>query len=263
MEELYATINYYNQSLRVILPYDYSKFENGLSSMLQISNDILKNLSIYYIDQIDNKQYSIDNSENYWTFLEKVKNKNTNIIYVELANSLEKNEIKNDIQNKNIENDDDLLENPYKESFEEENNINNINNINIIKEDELKFSSLKKQENKNEQNKISNLKCSSCKCDLFLGTVYYCKDCAIFWCTKCEIEKGKTHKHCYYKIRNKSQYEEIFNTSDNDKKNNDKIKKDENNSSQISNFISQATKTLEDNFNILVSYITSDDNYPN
>jgi len=259
MEELHATIKYYNQSLRIILPYEYDKFQNGLSLMLQISIDILKNLRIFYIDQLDNNQYSIDNSENYWTFLEKVKNKNASIIYVELSNSIEKNEIKNEIQNANIDNDDDLLENPYKESFEEENNINNINNINIINKDELKFSSLKKK-----QTKIENLKCSLCKNDIILGIAYYCKDCSLFWCTNCEKEKGRTHKHCYYKIRNKSQYEEIFNTSNNDKDKNENIKKDENNSNQISNFISQATRTLEDNFNSIISYIKSntDNNNP-
>ena len=258
MEELRASIKYYDQSLRIILPYDYNKFEDGLSSMLQISHDNLKNLRIYYIDQMDNKQYSIDNSQNYWAFLEKVKNKNANIIYVELSNNIIKNKIKNDIQ---IDNDDDLLENPYQESFEEENNINNINNINIIKEDEMKFSTLKKQENKNEQNNIIKLKCSLCKNDIILGIIYYCKDCDLFWCSNCEKENGKNHKHCYYKIRNKSQYEQIY-TSVNDKGNNDKIKEEENNSSQISNFISQATKTFKDNFNSIVSYInlTSDNN---
>ena len=57
-----------------------------------------------------------------------------------------------------------------------------------------------------------NINCDNCKQKKSSDIVYYCSDCKIFFCEACEDNIGKIHKHCYYKMRNKKQYEGLKNS---------------------------------------------------
>ena len=41
--------------------------------------------------------------------------------------------------------------------------------------------------------------------------MYFCNECQLFLCDDCEKKLGYNHRHCYYKIRNKQQYQEAMN----------------------------------------------------
>ena len=184
-QKLIATIKYYKQEITVELPMNYSTFINHLSDMLQISEEMIKNFIIYYINSSDNKKKLIDNSVNYIFFLDSVKNNKTDKIYIELTNNIENNEeinnnnkliIKEDKENlNNIQKEDkkddcDLLNNPYKESFCDDKKINenekeiikkNSDNIlnNIDDDNEsLEFSFLDEKKVSKDNNCIDNKK---------------------------------------------------------------------------------------------------------
>ena len=164
MEKFIAKIKYYEQEIVVELPMNYIEFTNCLSTMLQIPKEVINKFKIYYINSSDNKEYIIDNSVNYIIFLKNVRNRNTELINIELLNNMdEQKENRNNQNNIIIKNDkkdedgDDLLVNPYKESYCADEDIKQKNSRNIENDFEsLEFSFLEeeKDNNKNE-NKIN------------------------------------------------------------------------------------------------------------
>ena len=279
MEKFIAKIKYYEQEIRVELPMNYTEFTNCLSTMLQIPKEMINKFKIYYINSSDNKEYIIDNSVNYIIFLKNVRNRNTEIINIELINNIDEQKEKNNgpyniLLEKQEEDEDgnDLLVNPYKESYCADEDIKQKNSGNIsnnIEKDfeSLEFSFLEEQKDNNkEENKINinnkinnninnnismnrninninneknnninkninsyygqnklvdnqirgvpisvnfNIECNFCKNNKMIGIVFYCKNCAIFFCSNCEKNVGIKHPHCFYKIRNKEQFQEI------------------------------------------------------
>ena len=162
---------------------------------------------------------------------EKEENDNNNNINIKIYSNQNNNnniEIKKD--SGNILNNMEENENVEFSLLGESNNINeqyNINN-NINKKINNKNSQkiiIKKKNDKNEifnneaynEIKLSssnvkfNVTCNLCKQNKVMDIVYFCKDCNILFCDTCEVDKGKTHKHCYYKIRNQKQFTEINN----------------------------------------------------
>ena len=182
MEKLLTKIKYYEQIITVEVPIDYNNFIFCLSSMLQIPKEIIGNFKLSYI-MMNSKECVIKNSEDYAEFLNAIKFKKTDILNIELSNNIK--EIK-EFQNENIisqkiedkekekeeEEDEDKLNNPYKESFieddiklSEENIKQNSGNIfnNLEDNDNIEFSlldedKLKKNEKENNNiNKINNI----------------------------------------------------------------------------------------------------------
>ena len=186
MEKLIVTLKYYEQEIRVELPMNYLEFTNCLSTMLQIPKEMINKFKIYYINSSDNKEYIIENPVNYILLLNSVKNGKSEVINIELINNKEnqneinnnQNQNQNQIQNNVIhkkeekrddDNNEDLLVNPYKESFYEddiklkqdenikENSENILSNIEN-EEDHLEFSFLEeKKENDNNINNNNNI----------------------------------------------------------------------------------------------------------
>ena len=138
MEKLIVILHYYQQELRVELPMNYIEFIDSLSSIIQLPKEMMNNVNISYHSNLDNKIYYIKNSMNYILFLNTVRNKKTSKLNIELPfNNNEQNEKNNkNNNNNNINNDlnmpnkeekreeDDLLNNPYKESFYEDPKMN-------------------------------------------------------------------------------------------------------------------------------------------
>lgn len=52
--------------------------------------------------------------------------------------------------------------------------------------------------------------CNICQKFPILKIMYFCSKCQLNFCEDCEKNLGYNHRHCYYKIRNKEQYQEIL-----------------------------------------------------
>jgi hypothetical protein len=52
--------------------------------------------------------------------------------------------------------------------------------------------------------------CNVCQKFPLVKVLYFCLNCQLFLCEDCEKNLGYNHRHCYYKIRNKEQYQEIL-----------------------------------------------------
>ena len=89
-------------------------------------------------------------------------------------------------------------------------NENNINNININNNNQINKKIIMPSNNAK-----LNIFCNVCKHNKIIDVVYYCKDCNLFFCETCEIDLGRIHQHCYYKIKNKRQYDEMIKNPDN------------------------------------------------
>ena len=102
--------------------------------------------------------------------------------------------------------------NQYKNINNDINDDNKINNKQLIYKISIP-----------ELNRNFNMTCEICKQNASSDIIYFCSDCKKYFCERCEADIGKIHKHCYYKIRNKNQYDKLnklFNISkDNSKKN--------------------------------------------
>ena len=226
-------LNFSDQKNYIIHDHDsYAEFLDSCSKNfakvinIELSNDDENNYE-------DNNKNKGNNSDEIMNEIE-ISSKR---IY---KNSDEEEELNNNINNINNKNNEEIILNNKDEDNEaiefsylseskninqEENNIN-INNINKKNKDRKKNFNNLFGENNYINNKINSspfqdilqknkiaesfdLTCSLCKQQKFSDIIYYCKDCKIFFCKDCEKNEGKIHKHCYYKIRNKDQYNEI------------------------------------------------------
>ena len=179
-------------------------------------------------DKLEIKEIS-SNKNNKESFIEEEKEENDNNIKIYSEQNNNNIEIKKDSGNilNNIEENEGAMEFSLlgeSNNIIEQNIINNNINEKINNKNSQKII-IKKSNDKNEiinneahnEIKVSsslvkfNMKCNVCKQNKGLDIVYYCKDCQIFFCDTCEVDIGKIHKHCYYKIRNNKQYKEINN----------------------------------------------------
>ena len=107
---------------------------------------------------------------------------------------------------------DDNLEAMEFSYLDESNIVNNKNNIINHKKENINNNKINNKMNESSAMKNFNINCDNCKHKKSSDIVYYCSDCKIFFCEACEDNIGKIHKHCYYKMRNKKQYEGLKNS---------------------------------------------------
>ena len=236
-ESINVTIKFYEDEKFVTLPLDFNIFIKNICNMLTIPEEKKENFQFSYQNESDLKIYFIKNAEDYNLLLKTCKEQKTKILNIQLSNDFEDKKIeiiKNKEDNANINNINNIIQinNDYTnknnsenipvnidenlEAMEfsylnadnniiEKNNNKNNNQIN----NNINNNQIKEQNNPSELNKNFNINCSICNQNKFTDIVYYCSDCKLFFCDKCEIDIGKIHKHCYYKIRNKKQYNEL------------------------------------------------------
>ena len=53
--------------------------------------------------------------------------------------------------------------------------------------------------------------CHICEVFPIQNIMFYCQKCDTNFCEECEKNIGYNHRHCYYKIKNMDQYEEVLN----------------------------------------------------
>lgn len=193
-------------------PEDYSLF------LKSCAEKKTKKLFIKLINVIDEE---INNKENEIEIKENNANKNYKESFIEEEKEIKEDEkINQEINNKNensgniinIDDDSQSLEFSYlneKKNINEKNKINdNDKNINKNIHNNLPINY---QEKLLISNSNFNVYCNICKKDKKTNIIYYCNDCKIFFCEQCEEDIGKIHKHCYYKIKNQKQYDDVKN----------------------------------------------------
>ena len=214
--------------------------EKKSGNINNVSEEIKKN-SIELNEENNNKENKIDLSENVNNDINANKNneENSNQLImnnnINNINNINNNEIdlkeeNNNIpqkQNNNINNISNInnINNKNQEQFNNNinnvnniNNSNNINNINIVPQNQNNISQISQNQNMNEikANKLTNkylymlqfpYACTLCRLGPIYRVMYYCKDCNIIICPKCEQREGERHYHPLYKVQNGSQFQ--------------------------------------------------------
>ena len=136
--------------------------------------------------------------------------------------------------------DDDDFDFVEKEQYDKDGNFILKNNSKNFGEDSVDFEFILNQsfEESNKELFKSEIPkkmirySSYCNiCDQFpiVNIMYYCENCDLNFCEKCEKKIGYNHRHSYYKIKNQEQYEEILNIKINEIVKRNKIDKERNN----------------------------------
>ena len=192
-----CTLKYYDDEKRVFMPPDFESFSSSLAEMLEIDEQLLSSVIIFYLDKGKN-QIMIQNEDDYGEILEQIQKKEVNTIYIELN----PDKIMND--NKQIINENKNSNfNKLKNKNLNDNKNNNNRNINIEKNDVLKDL----MGNKNNPNEIIfPIDCSKCHIYPVKNIIYKCSECILFFCDNCEKTEGIKHEHALYKIRNRDHF---------------------------------------------------------
>ena len=225
--------NIYGDSIKILSKEDYSDFllklsENEIQNIIFVSiqENIKSKIKSYREDIYDNKDEDDDDND-------KEKGNELNNNDDEVDEFLRRGHVFEKKQN-----------NPKSEIFgggaldinkilnesneNDENNINNDNNkIDNIFNNDIVKSVLPPLTNFPSY-------CNICQKFPIVKVMYFCIDCHLNLCEDCEKNLGYNHRHCYYKIRNKEQYQEILkmevknkeNNNINDKKINKKTRMD-------------------------------------
>ena len=228
----------------ITFPKVYDDLINNIISLFNIPEN-KKSLLLISYKSLFGDSIKIYSQEEYNNFLEKLsKNDIENILSVCIQESI-RNKIKSyneDIYDK--DDDEEEKDDKYDKEdlrrghvFEKKNEAqSNIFcgerlNINKILNDSF-------EEGQNDENNINNVKDSNDKVDIMFNNdivksvlppvasfptycnvcqkfplvkvLYFCLNCQLFLCEDCEKNLGYNHRHCYYKIRNKEQYQEIL-----------------------------------------------------
>ena len=225
--EFVKTFHFYYQNTADLKVYfiknesDYKLFlktcseKNAKVLNIKLSDDNTNNIIIKDNNNEDSKEdikeISINNNINYKeSFIEEEKEEKE-----EKINLIDNNINHINISKKNSENifnniDDDLEAIEFSMISENKNininkNENNVNNININNNNPINKKIIMPSNNAK-----LNIFCNVCKHNKIIDVVYYCKDCNLFFCETCEIDLGRIHQHCYYKIKSKRQYDEMI-----------------------------------------------------
>ena len=202
--------NIYGIDANISSQEEYSEFlkkvsENKISNIISISfHQISKNKIQRYREDI----YDKDDEEEDKDEITFNRGKMFSTIQKKKSGIFEDEFDINNILNESIEN-----------GKNDENNINNINNSNdnIFK----KENNVNHHKNNNFRNDIAKSvflptisfpsHCNICQKFPIMRIMYFCNECKLFLCEDCEKKLGYNHRHCYYKIRNKQQYQEAMN----------------------------------------------------
>ena len=228
----------------ITFPKVYDDLINNIISLFNIPEN-KKSLLLISYKSLFGDSIKIYSQEEYNNFLEKLsKNDIENILSVCIQESI-RNKIKSyneDIYDKDDDEEekddkydkDDLRRgHVFEKKNEAQSNIFSGERLNINKILNDSF-----EEGQNDENNINNVKDSNDKVDIMFNNdivksvlppvasfptycnvcqkfplvkvLYFCLNCQLFLCENCEKNLGYNHRHCYYKIRNKEQYQEIL-----------------------------------------------------
>ena len=169
------------------------------------------------------------------------ENNNDNINNINNNKELKENKNVNNEQNNNINNQIPIQKNQISLNANQNNNVNNINNIaqnQNVPQMSQNINKLQIPQNKNiniipqnqnipqmsqnlnmNQINASNLAnkylymiqfpyaCSFCRVGPIYRIMYFCKECNLIICSRCEQREGDVHHHPLYKVQNSAQFQ--------------------------------------------------------
>ena len=187
--------------------YSQEEYDNYLQKLSQ--NDVENILSVCIQESIRNKIksynediYDIDDDE------EEEKEDKYDKDDLRRGHVFEKkNEAQSNIFRGERLNINKILNDSFEEGKNDENNINDINNSK--EKGDIMFN---KDIVKSVLPPVASFPtyCNVCQKFPLVKVLYFCLNCQLFLCEDCEKNLGYNHRHCYYKIRNKEQYQEIL-----------------------------------------------------
>ena len=209
--------------------------------------------------------FDIISSQHFEIKEEKKDNqKNNNVIESIQSNRIEitennQNKLnnKNNLNIQNIQNDDDYLESPYiqndikDKNLKENNNIinncnnNKINNINNINNFNNINNNISNNNLGSQTYMVFPYNCNLCNQYPIVKVLYYCPVCNIPLCEECEEKLGINHRHSILKVQTNQQFDDLHlkinadNKNGNEKSNNNNNANNNSNEgqSQIMNFV--------------------------
>ena len=278
-------------------PKEYEDFINSIISLFHISKD-KKPLLIITYKNIYGDSIKILSREDYSDFLLKLsENEIQNIVFVSIQESI-KSKIKSyreDIYDKDVDdndnnnekenelnnNDDDSFlrkghffekkqNNPKSEIFGgRELAINKILKDNIGNDENYIDSDNNKIENifnndivKSVFPPLTNFPsyCNICQKFPIVKVMYFCIDCQLNLCEDCEKNLGYNHRHCYYKIRNKEQYQEMLKMEVKKKEINNNINKKSTNKKTRMDKLKDKNEGFNGIFNSIIGFMSGSNN---
>lgn len=191
-------IKYGSRKKTMILPKDYNDFLREINLCFNINKNFNNNIILF-----PNNSPKIENSEDYSIFIKKIQINQK----IEITISINNN---NDelILNKNDSYDKDenfIFKNINKSISEKSLDLEQILNESF----DLDNNDLFKSEISKNIIRFSSY-CNICDKFPIPNIMFYCSDCDLNLCEDCEKNFGYNHRHCYYKITNQEQYEEIL-----------------------------------------------------
>ena len=254
--ECKGRIKFYDEEMNVQFPEDFNLCKKKIGEMIGLSGDeLLKQINLYYNDE-DGDKILLTEDNDYKIFFNFLKEndvkKGTSTLIIELKENSEilvkkisqemsvykekhSEEIKNEVDinedimnqienenlviknNKNEDNNNNIFnENDNQEEEEKNNEKENNNENNLNKQDNEKDNNI----NQENQRIIYEETCKYCNAKPLYDVFYYCLQCNIKMCSKCELEYGKKHSHPFLKIQTYDQYMHSFINLRNDLKKN-------------------------------------------
>ena len=285
-DNLELIIKYEKSEKLINLPNNFDDLLEQVISIFDIPKE-KKPFLIMSFKNISGNIIKISSSEEFSSFLSKFVCKEiSNIIYISIQQPIIK-EFQNyseDINNK-YEEEEEIEEEMESEDkndlflrqghiFSKNKKMNSeifggeTNNINKILNESIEGEII--EENNNNDNIFSNeivksvlppmtsfpSYCNMCQKFPIIKIMYYCDECKLYFCEDCEKSLGYHHRHCYYKIRNKEQYQEIINM---EIKSDDIIKENKNKKGRMDK-LKKKKETFNGIFNSLFGFIKDSNN---
>ena len=243
--------NIYGDLIKIVSGEDYANFliklsENEIQNIVCVSiQESIKNKiksyteDIYDKDEEDEKENELENKDDDSLLRkEHLFEKNQNNPKSEIFGGGDL--YINKILNENIEND--------------ENNINNDGDkIDNVFGNEIVKSVLPP---------VTNFPsyCNICQKFPIVKVMYFCFDCQLNLCEECEKNLGYNHMHCYYKIRNKQQYQEMLKMEVQKKEINNNIKEKNKNKNSKMDKLNDKKEGFNGIFNSINGFMSGSNN---
>jgi hypothetical protein len=102
--------------------------------------------------------------------------------------------------------------------------------------------------------------CNICQKFPIVKVMFFCLDCQLNLCEDCEKNLGYNHRHCYYKIRNKEQYQEILKMDAKEDDLNNKIKNEDEKDKKIKDKSKEKKEGLNGIFSSILGFMSGSNN---
>ena len=279
-DDLEIIIKYAEAEKIINLPKDIDSFIENVKFLFNISLKKDTYLQIYYKNSSGNR-IQILNQEDYHQYIQTLEKKQIpNIIYISIE-KISLNQMlpyKNDLYDIDDNNEEEMeyQDEDKKGNLKNKLNIDEILSESVIidktdKDEEIKEEKIDeiKEEKKDEnifQNEIIRSLippvisfpsfCNMCQKFPITKIMYYCTNCDMNLCEECEKIFGVNHRHTYYKIRNKEQYQQIINMNFDNNNNENKIHK---NKTKLE-IIKEKKEGIKNFFSSVIQFISGNEN---